>query len=146
MQAVRATIEGVGVLHDALPSAQEVGRPADGEGQSVRASSEGHGSESDTVVRCLGLLESVSREWLLRDARTAGETRKTVMSCRRLMPIETEFLQGFPADWTLIPWKNKPASECPDGPRYKAMGNSFAVPVVRWIGQRLDAIARKQHG
>jgi hypothetical protein len=46
------------------------------------------------------------------------------------------------SEWTAIPWKNKPASECPDGPRYKAMGNSFAVPVVRWIGQRLNAVAR----
>jgi DNA (cytosine-5)-methyltransferase 1 len=58
------------------------------------------------------------------------------------MPIETEFLQGFPADHTLIPWKGKPASECPDGPRYKAMGNSMAVPVMRWIGTRLDAIVK----
>jgi len=61
------------------------------------------------------------------------------MSCRRLMPIETEFLQGFPADWTLIPWRGKPA---PDGPRYKAMGNSMAVPVMRWIGERLDRVAK----
>jgi len=64
------------------------------------------------------------------------------MACRRLLPIETEALQGFPPDWTLIPWKGKPASECPDGPRYKAMGNSMAVPVMRWIGQRLDAVAK----
>ena len=40
--------------------------------------------------------------------------------------------------YTAIPWRGKPASECPDGPRYKALGNSMAVPVMRWIGQRID--------
>jgi DNA (cytosine-5)-methyltransferase 1 len=65
------------------------------------------------------------------------------MQVRRLLPIECEFLQGFPADHTLIPWKGKTASECPDGPRYKAMGNSMAVPVMRWIGTRLDALVRE---
>ena len=56
---------------------------------------------------------------------------------RRLTPRECERLQGFPDDYTLIPWRGKPASECPDGPRYKAIGNSKAVTVVRWIGRRL---------
>ncbi|MBH8654864.1 DNA cytosine methyltransferase [Pseudomonas aeruginosa] len=56
---------------------------------------------------------------------------------RRLTPRECERLQGFPDDYTLIPWRGKPAEECPDGPRYKAIGNSKAVPVVRWIGKRL---------
>ncbi|EPG7601636.1 TPA: DNA cytosine methyltransferase [Pseudomonas aeruginosa] len=57
---------------------------------------------------------------------------------RRLIPREWERLQGFPDDYTLIPWRGKPAEECPDGPRYKAIGNSKAVPVVRWIGRRLQ--------
>ncbi|WP_256586812.1 MULTISPECIES: hypothetical protein [Pseudomonas] len=51
--------------------------------------------------------------------------------------IEWERCQGFTDDYTLIPWRGKPASECPDGPRYKAIGNSKAVTVVRWIGRRL---------
>ena len=55
---------------------------------------------------------------------------------RRLTPRECERLQGFPDDYTLIPYRNKPAA---DGPRYKALGNSWAVPVVRWIGQRIAA-------
>ena len=59
------------------------------------------------------------------------------MSVRRLMPRECERLQGFPDDWTLIPWKGRPAEECPDGPRYKAIGNSMAVPVMRWLGERI---------
>lgn len=57
---------------------------------------------------------------------------------RRLTPRECERLQGFPDDYTLIPWRGKPADECPDGPRYKAIGNSKAVPVVRWIGRRIQ--------
>jgi DNA (cytosine-5)-methyltransferase 1 len=58
-------------------------------------------------------------------------------SVRRLIPRECERLQGMPDDYTLIPWRGKPAEECPDGPRYKAIGNSKAVTVVRWIGQRI---------
>ncbi|WP_324731017.1 DNA cytosine methyltransferase [Pseudomonas paeninsulae] len=56
---------------------------------------------------------------------------------RRTTCVEWERCQGFPDDYTLIPWRNKPATDCPDGPRYKAIGNSKAVPVVRWIGRRL---------
>lgn len=56
---------------------------------------------------------------------------------RRLIPRECERLQGMTDDYTLIPWRGKPASECPDGPRYKAIGNSKAVPCVRWIGRRI---------
>lgn len=60
------------------------------------------------------------------------------MQVRRLTPTECERLQGFPDGYTQIPWRKKPASECPDGPRYKALGNSWAVPVVRWIGRRIN--------
>lgn len=59
------------------------------------------------------------------------------MLVRRLTPRECERLQGFPDDWTKIPYRGKPADECPDGPRYKAIGNSMAVPVMRWIGERV---------
>ena len=64
----------------------------------------------------------------------------TTMAVRRLTPVECERLQGFPDNYTNIPWRKKP--ESPDGPRYKALGNSWAVPVVAWIGKRInDAIA-----
>jgi DNA (cytosine-5)-methyltransferase 1 len=59
---------------------------------------------------------------------------------RRLTPKECERLQGFPDDYTQIQWRNKPAENCPDGPRYKAMGNSMAVPVMRWIGERINMV------
>lgn len=59
---------------------------------------------------------------------------------RRLTPIECERLQGFQDDWTRIPYRGKPAEECPDTPRYKAIGNSMAVPVMRWIGERIAMV------
>ena len=58
------------------------------------------------------------------------------MAVRRLTPVECERLQGFPDGYTNIPWRKKP--ESPDGPRYKALGNSWAVPVVAWIGKRIQ--------
>ena len=69
-----------------------------------------------------------------------GHAIATPMQVRRLTPRECERLQGMPDDHTRIPWRNKPAEECPDTPRYKAIGNSMAVPVMRWIGQRIDLV------
>ncbi|HEY0263676.1 MAG TPA: DNA (cytosine-5-)-methyltransferase [Granulicella sp.] len=71
---------------------------------------------------------------------------KTHMAVRRLTPRECERLQGFPDDYTLVEYRSKMAA---DGPRYKALGNSMAVPVMRWIGERIaavDAILRDRHG
>ena len=59
------------------------------------------------------------------------------MQARRLTPEECEALQGFPRGYTNVPHRKKPAA---DGPRYKALGNSWAVPNVRWIGERIDAV------
>lgn len=63
----------------------------------------------------------------------------TTSAVRRLTPVECERLQGFPDNFTRIPWRGRPAEECPDGPRYKAIGNSWAVDCVAWIAERLDA-------
>jgi DNA (cytosine-5)-methyltransferase 1 len=60
----------------------------------------------------------------------------TAMQVRRLTPVECERLQGFPDNYTNISWRKK--DEAPDGPRYKALGNSMAVPVMRWIGERIQ--------
>lgn len=62
---------------------------------------------------------------------------------RRLTPRECERLQGFPDDYTLVPHRNKPMS---DGPRYKALGNSMAVPVMRWIGERIQKVEEMKNG
>lgn len=64
----------------------------------------------------------------------------TKSAVRRLTPREFERLQGFPDDYTLIPWRGKPESQCPDGPRYKALGNSMAVPCMLWLGQRIERV------
>ena len=60
------------------------------------------------------------------------------MAVRRLTPVECERLQGFPDNYTAIPWRGK--AETPDGPRYKALGNSMAVPVMKWIGEGIDDV------
>jgi DNA (cytosine-5)-methyltransferase 1 len=62
------------------------------------------------------------------------------MQVRRFTPVECERLQGFPDNFTRIPYRNKAADRCPDGPRYKALGNSMAVPVMRWIGERIQMV------
>ena len=65
------------------------------------------------------------------------------MAVRRLTPKECERLQGFGDNHTLIPWRGKSAEQCPDGPRYKALGNSMAVPCMAWIGKRIDKVDRE---
>ena len=62
------------------------------------------------------------------------------MQVRRLTPVECERLQGFTDNYTRIPWRGKDPESCPDGPRYKALGNSMAVPVMKWIGKRIQTI------
>jgi DNA (cytosine-5)-methyltransferase 1 len=69
---------------------------------------------------------------------TSGPKLMQNMAVRRLTPIECERLQGFPDNHTNIPWRKK--NESPDGPRYKAMGNSMAVPVMHWIGQQIQQV------
>ena len=73
-------------------------------------------------------------------ARGPHAIQQRDMKVRRLTPRECERLQGFPDDWTRIQWKGKKPEECPDGHRYKAMGNSMAVPVMRWIGQQIKQV------
>ena len=70
---------------------------------------------------------------------TKGDKHAVATSLvRRLTPTECERLQGFPDSYTKIPYRNKKADDCPDGPRYAALGNSMAVPVMRWIGERIQ--------
>lgn len=89
----------------------------------IKGTGTGLGGESDPMVT-------------LQSAQPHGVA--TAMQVRRLTPVECERLQGFPDGYTAIPWRNKPAGDCPDGPRYKALGNSMAVPVMRWIGWRIS--------
>lgn len=79
--------------------------------------------------------------------KVGGEAPSVCLGCtvvRRLTPKECERLQGFPDDWTKIGYKGKSADDCPDGPRYKAIGNSMAVPVMKWIGERIDLADKEE--
>ena len=72
-------------------------------------------------------------------AASGGSSKSYVAASavRRLTPRECERLQGFPDDYTLVDHRKKPAA---DGPRYKALGNSMAVPVMQWIGKRIQLV------
>lgn len=70
--------------------------------------------------------------------RTDVHAVSTLATVRKLTPKECERLQGFPDDWTKIPYRGKSAENCPDSPRYKAIGNSMATTCMRWIGLRLN--------
>lgn len=72
------------------------------------------------------------------EARAEVQAVQSAMQVRRLTPTEAEKLQGFEPGYTAIPWRGKPADQCPDGPRYRALGNSWAVPCVSWIGERIQ--------
>jgi DNA (cytosine-5)-methyltransferase 1 len=78
----------------------------------------------------------------LRSARGSGDEIPDVLTSavRRLTPMECERLQGFPDNYSRIPWRGKPADQCPDGPRYKALGNSWAVPKFVWLGKRINML------
>jgi DNA (cytosine-5)-methyltransferase 1 len=75
---------------------------------------------------------------LARDSAAHASVVTASTSVRRLTPVECERLQGFPDNYTQIPWNKKVSIDCPDGLRYKAMGNSMAVPVMNWIGTRIN--------
>ena len=104
------------------------------------------GSEDGTgrgqpIVACRDVAQTLTSNYGKQVDNTDSSLGPNVVSStsavRRLTPRECERLQGMADDYTLIPWRGKPAEECPDGPRYKAIGNSKAVTVVRWIGRRL---------
>lgn len=100
------------------------------------------GSQQDSITTEDGIAPTLAFASGTHGGTHQPKLLTPAMSVRRLTPRECERLQGFPDDYTLIPWRKKPAADCPDGPRYKALGNSWAVPCVRWIGARIDAQLR----
>lgn len=98
-----------------------------------------------------GVADTLTSHWYRSNGAKAGNNSGMInpvyhgMRVRRLTPRECERLQGFPDDYTAIPWRGKPADQCPDSHRYKALGNSWAVPVVRWIGERIAAVEQIEH-
>ncbi|VAF25292.1 Dam family site-specific DNA-(adenine-N6)-methyltransferase [Enterobacter hormaechei] len=154
---VRQAAQGARVLRDALPTLQEVGRSNCCEGQPAYEFAQGLGEQNYNQVHGRRLRGKSSLEGILcqtcatksaryareHEQHQAGSNAKSMVNApfavRRLTPVECERLQGLPDNHTLIGWRGKDAAECPDGPRYKAIGNSMAVPVMRWIGERIAA-------
>ena len=96
----------------------------------------------DTYNQCLQEKAVPIRSTASDICHTGGVIDERVrFAVRRLTPIECERLQGFGDNHTQIPWRKKPADQCPDGPRYKALGNSMAVPCMEWIGKRIKEVA-----
>lgn len=89
------------------------------------------------------IADTLTSSWHNSNGASAGNNAGVInpvfhgSAVRRLTPRECERLQGFPDDYTLINVRGKPAT---DGPRYKALGNSMAVPVMRWIGKRIQQV------
>lgn len=84
--------------------------------------------------------EGVSGTLATGNDQTLFQPESSGYIVRRLTPLECERLQGMPDEHTRVPYRGKPAEECPDGPRYKAIGNSMAVPVMHWIGERMQKV------
>ena len=103
--------------------------------------------KSQTPAVAFGVGESPDLGHCLRSGASKADKHESTIyikqaaAVRRLTPRECERLQGFPDDHTLIPWRGKIA---PDGPRYKALGNSMAVPIMRWIGERISQMDKNQ--
>jgi DNA (cytosine-5)-methyltransferase 1 len=93
-----------------------------------------------TVTTCTGVRQGCSAEAMSSLSAMSNAGAFPHMAVRRLTPVECERLQGFPDNWSRISWKGKPETECPDGPRYKACGNSMAVPVMAFIGRQIAAV------
>ncbi len=104
-------------------------------GSGVRYLNYSHKYANDRITDSAGINPAITNRHRSCGNLNVAHLMGTDLQVRRLTPVECERLQGFPDNYTNIPWRKKP--EAPDGPRYKALGNSMAVPVMRWIGQRI---------
>jgi DNA (cytosine-5)-methyltransferase 1 len=118
-------------------------------GKGIRTDGAAYTLEARTVPQAVAFAQNQRDELRLMDVAGAlasepGMKQQTYLHTgwrvRRLTPTECERLQGFPDGYTAIPYRNKTAEDCPDGPRYKALGNSMAVNAMRWIGQRIQMV------
>lgn len=116
-----------------------------GEGFDASEDSTGRGTPIIPVAPSLTASNDPSRSPQSAEVtQQVAAVHAATMTVRRLTPRECERLQAFPDDYTLIPWRKKPADQCPDGPRYKALGNSMAVNCMEWIGERIAAYEAKE--
>ena len=115
--------------------------PAKGQGGLAIVSAPSYAIAENAIGRCEdtgGNGPGFSEEVFYMPNATGAPGIAEGLAVRRLTARECERLQGFPDDWTKIEWGGKSKEQCPEGPRYKAIGNSWAVPVVRWLGERMD--------
>ena len=130
-------------------------RPSARGGDVIAFSAKDHGADASEMAQAVALYDD-PRRFDARGIHGGGEhgelhpplntvnpqqIARIGSAVRRLTPRECERLQGFPDDYTLITHRKKPAA---DGPRYKALGNSMAVPVMSWIGQRIAMVEAAQ--
>jgi DNA (cytosine-5)-methyltransferase 1 len=143
--AVQILFEPEGLCGD-LATSRKTGKKAsliagDGAGSGITQSLTTSVGGADLVHAQAGLLiadtitTGVARYQIEAEHLTPQYTAPQFDRVRRLTPRECERLQGFPDDYTLVPYRGKPAA---DSPRYRALGNSMAVPVMRWLGQRIE--------
>lgn len=99
----------------------------------------GEGAAGNAAERAgLGIHEELSPTLIAKRANGVAHALDAIRwAVRRLMPTECEALQGAARDFTRIPWRGKPAEQCPDGPRYKVIGNSMAIAVMAWLGRQI---------
>ena len=137
----KTDIHGVCHCSDVAPTVTSSGQPYSRTGNE-RVEAEALVTHP-TVTTCTGVRQGCSSEAMSSLSAMQAAGAYPTMAVRRLTPVECERLQGFPDNWSRISWKGKPEDQCPDGPRYKACGNSMAVPVMRWIGERIAAADAK---
>ncbi len=130
------TVEGTGPLQRCNTPA--VAHALRGEGFDASEDGTGRGTPLVPVAPSLTATNDPSRSPQSSEVtQQVAAVYANTMTVRRLTARECERLQAFPDDYTLIPWRGKPAEQCPDGPRYKALGNSMACNCMAWIGEKI---------
>jgi DNA (cytosine-5)-methyltransferase 1 len=141
-QPVAYAIQGAATRENPASGPDGIGVRSDNCAYTIEARSEvqavayGIDGEQNCSEELIGTLRS--RQSGGYEGARVAQPVATAMQVRRLTPTECERLQGFPDGYTNIPWRKKP--EAPDGPRYKALGNSMAVPCMAWIGKRIAEV------
>lgn len=133
VRTAQTTANGCGVSDELAHTIDTTGPEAIAYAVRMRAGCDGGGKGA--LVQ-----EGVSGTLATGNDQTLFQPESSGYVVRRLTPLECERLQGMPDEHTKVPYRGKPAEECPDGPRYKAIGNSMAVPVMRWIGERVQEV------
>ena len=131
--------EGVSVLRQALSALQKIRQSSFTQRQPVRTNQKRAGRKSAEDMPGTTMQPPLSCEGFLQQACPTDAQERQNYQIRRLTPLECEFLMGLPRNYTLIPY-GKRGQLAKDSPRYRAIGNSFAIPVVRWIGERIQRV------